>query len=419
MLDNNYYNSSFRSRNFLSPWGQIDWFLLFLVIALTAFGSLVIYSIEFYESQASWEQHWILGIVGIILVFMIARIRYEIWIQWHWLLYVISNIGLLAVKFFGVEINGSQSWLRIFGISLQPSEFAKVAFVLTLAALIHERQTTNFSSILRVLIAAAIPCFFVMLQPDLGTTLVFIAITLTMLYWGNTNLGWIILMLSPLFSGILFNVSIPIWIGWTVFMGIIAWFTLPWRNICAFSAVLLNVVSGKLGDIIWDLLQPYQKARITLFLNPEQDPLGGAFQLIQSQIAIGSGQVWGKGLLQGTQTQLNFIPEQHTDFIFSAIGEEFGFVGCAIILFAFWLVCWRLVVIAKSARDNFGSLLAIGFLGMIIFQTIINISMTIGLAPITGIPLPWLSYGGSSLLTSFVAIGLVESVHNYRQPKRF
>jgi rod shape determining protein RodA len=419
MLDNNYYNSRFRSRNFLSFWGQIDWFLLFLVIAITAFGSLVIYSIEFYESQASWEQHWILGIIGVILALIVARLRYEYLIQWHWITYIISNIFLLAVKLFGVEINGSQSWVRIAGLSLQPSEFAKLGLILTLAALIHERPTSNFTGIVRVLIAAAVPCFFVMLQPDLGTTLVFGSITLTMLYWGNAKLGWLILMLSPLTAAILFNVSIPIWIGWTFLMGIIAWFNLPWRAFAAFGAVLLNVVSGKLGDILWNLLQPYQKARITLFLNPEQDPLGGAFQLIQSRIAIGSGQIWGKGFLQGTQTQLNFIPEQHTDFIFSAIGEEFGFVGCIAVLIVFWLICWRLVMIARKARDNFGSLLAIGVLGMIVFQVVINISMTIGLAPITGIPLPWLSYGGSSLLTNFVAIGLVEAVYNYRQPKRF
>jgi rod shape determining protein RodA len=166
-------------------------------------------------------------------------------------------------------------------------------------------------------------------------------------------------------------------------------------------------------------LQDYQKERLILFLNPERDPLGGGYHLIQSRIAIGAGGVYGKGLFNGTQTQLNFIPEQHTDFIFSAIGEELGFVGAIFLLLAFWLICLRLVAIAQTAKDNFGSLLAIGVLSMLVFQAIVNIGMTIGLAPVTGIPLPWISYGRSALLTNFMAIGVVESVANHRQRRKF
>jgi rod shape determining protein RodA len=166
-------------------------------------------------------------------------------------------------------------------------------------------------------------------------------------------------------------------------------------------------------------LHDYQKARITLFLDPYQDPLGGGYHLIQSRIAIGAGQLWGRGLHQGTQTQLHFIPEQHTDFIFAAIGEELGFAGAFLVLFVFWLLCLRLVLIAQTSKDNFGSLLAVGVLAMISFQTLVNISMTIGLAPITGIPLPWLSYGRSALLTNFIAIGLVASVANHRRRLKF
>jgi rod shape determining protein RodA len=173
-----------------------------------------------------------------------------------------------------------------------------------------------------------------------------------------------------------------------------------------------------LSGILWGALKEYQKERLTLFLNPEQKPLGGGYQLIQSRIAIGSGDLLGKGLHHGSQTQLNFIPEQHTDFIFSAIGEELGFVGAMGVLFVFALIFVRLIIIAHQAKDNFGSLLAIGMLAMIAFQVIINIGMTVGLAPITGIPLPWLSYGRSALITNFIALGLVESVAYYRPKKR-
>ncbi|MGL4500081.1 MAG: FtsW/RodA/SpoVE family cell cycle protein, partial [Planktothrix sp.] len=165
--------------------------------------------------------------------------------------------------------------------------------------------------------------------------------------------------------------------------------------------------------------QDYQKMRLIGFLNPEQDPLGSGYHLIQSRIAIGSGQLYGRGLNQGTQTQLNFIPEQHTDFIFSAVGEELGFIGCIAVLAVFWFICLRLVIIAQTAKDSFGSLIAIGVLCMLLFQVFVNIGMNIGVAPVTGIPLPFLSYGRSSLLSNWIAIGIVQSVANYRQRIKF
>jgi rod shape determining protein RodA len=256
------------------------------------------------------------------------------------------------------------------------------------------------------------------LQPDLGTGLVFGAIVLGMLYWANANPGWLFLMISPLVSAILFNLFLPGWLVWTLATITIAWFTLPWRAFSSLLALGVNLGSGKLGELLWSLLKPYQKDRLTLFLTPEKDPLGGGYHLIQSRIAIGSGEFWGRGLYHGTQTDLKFIPEQHTDFIFSAIGEQLGFFGSAVVIIVFWLICLRLVLIACHAKDNFGSLLAIGVFSMIAFQAILNISMTVGIAPITGIPLPWLSYGGSALLTNFLALGIVESVSNFRQKKR-
>jgi rod shape determining protein RodA len=194
---------------------------------------------------------------------------------------------------------------------------------------------------------------------------------------------------------------------------------LPWQKWGTLGAVAVNLISGGLGDFLWHRLHDYQKQRITMFLDPDQDALGGGYHLIQSRIAIGAGQMFGQGLNHGTQTQLNFIPEQHTDFIFAAIGEELGFIGSIGVLLTFLLICYRLLVIAQNAKDDFGSLIAIGVFSMIIFQVFVNIGMTIGLSPVTGIPLPYLSHGRSALLMNFLALGLVESVANHRQKMRY
>jgi len=346
-------------------------------------------------------------------------VAYDYLIQWKGIIYGITNVALLVVLIIGTSANGAQSWVTIGSFNIQPSEFAKVGLIITLAGAMEEQTASTIPAVIRTLIITAVPWVLIMGQPDLGTSLVFGAITLGMLYWGNANPGWLLLLISPLVSAILFNVYLPAWFVWAALMVIIAWRTLPWNWYGAFGAATINLVSGGLGKALWGILKDYQKDRLTLFLDPNKDPLGGGYHLIQSSIAIGNGGLWGRGLYHGTQTQLKFIPEQHTDFIFSAIGEELGFVGCFLVIFAYWLICLRLVIIAQNARDNFGSLLAIGVLSMIVFQVLINIGMTIGLAPITGIPLPWLSYGRSSLFTNFIAIGLVESVSNYRQRLKF
>ena len=403
----------------LSNLAQVDWLLLFLTVGLTGLGGLMIRSAELLGGLVEWWQHWVFGVIGLAITLMLARWRYELLMQLHWITYAITNISLIAVVIIGVAANGAQSWISIGSFNIQPSEFAKVGLIITLGALLHEKQATTIPAVLRIFAVTAVPWVLIMLQPDLGTGLVFAAITLGMLYWANMHPGWLILILSPLVSAMLVNILPLGWIIWAVIMGLIAWFTLPLRFVFAMGAITVNVVAGQLSGVLWRLLQDYQKDRLILFLEPEKNPLGGGYQLIQSRIAIGSGELWGRGLHQGTQTQLNFVPEQHTDFIFAAVGEEFGFVGSICVLFAFWLIFFRLVVIACQAKENFGSLLAVGMLSMIAFQVIVNICMTVGLAPVTGIPLPWLSYGRSALLTNFIALGLVESVANYRPQKRF
>lgn len=399
----------------LFPWIEMDWFLLFLIVGLTLLGGTMIRSAELNQGLTDWWQHWIIGGIGLTLALLIARSRYENLLQWHWVIYGLNNLSLIAVMFIGTSANGAQRWINIGGFNVQPSEFAKVGVIITLAALLHSRPATTIPAMLRVFGVVAVPWMLIFLEPNLGTSLVFGAITLGVLYWGNANPGWLILLLSPVVSAILFNVYLPVWFGWLTLMIFVGWRSLRYPISGAVGAGIVNIIGGELGHILWGLLKDYQKARITLFLNPYQDPLGGGYHLIQSRIAIGAGELWGRGLNQGSQTQLNFIPEQHTDFIFSAIGEELGFVGCICVIVAFWLVCLRLILIAQSAKDNFGSLIAIGVLCMIVFQVVVNIGMNIGLAPITGVPLPFLSYGRSALLANFLAFGVVESVANHRR----
>ncbi|MEL6911606.1 MAG: rod shape-determining protein RodA [Cyanobacteria bacterium J06629_2] len=402
---------------FISAWRNLDWLLLLSVVAVTLFGGFTIYSTELPGKHSYSYQHWMVGVLGLVIILVLGRWRYQLLLRWHWLIYTLTNISLIAVMITGVAAKGAQRWLNIAGFNVQPSEFAKIAMVITLAALLHNRDSTNLKTIIRTLAITAVPWGLVFLQPDLGTSLVFGAMVMTMLYWANAKTGWLILMVSPLFSAVLYHLYLPGWIIWVLVVAGIAWLTLPSKIVSTLSALVINLGAVELGNVFWSLLKDYQKARLIMFLDPEQDPLGGGYHLIQSRIAIGAGKLWGQGWYQGTQTQLDFIPEQHTDFIFSAVGEEFGFVGCIILLSAFWLICIRLIWIASTAKDDFGSLLAIGILTIIAFQTVVNISMTIGLAPITGIPLPWMSYGRSSLLSSFISIGLVESVAKYRTSK--
>jgi rod shape determining protein RodA len=408
-------------KSLIQPWQEVDWLLILLALGLTTIGSIAIRSAVLHTDIASyWWQHLLTGSIGLFLTLIIARWRYESLVQWQWIIYGITNIALLIIIFIGTTANGAQSWVGVGDFFIQPSEFAKIGVIITLAAALHEQGASTIPMVLKAILITALPWVLIMLQPDLGTSLVFGAITLGMLYWANANPGWLLLLLSPLISAILFGVFLPGWLVWVVLVGIIAWRTLPWAWSGTFGFTVINLVAGGLGNFAWEqVLKPYQRDRLTLFLDPDKDPLGGGYHLIQSRIAIGAGQLTGRGLNQGTQTQLNFIPEQHTDFIFSAIGEELGFVGCMVVLLLFWMICLRLVIIAQNAKDNFGSLLAIGVLSMIVFQVVINIGMTIGLAPVTGIPLPWLSYGRSALLTNFLALGLVESVNNHRHRLKF
>ncbi len=401
-------------------WRDADALLLVFPILLTILGGIAIYSSDFRAQRAEWWQHWVTGAVGLTAMFAIARSHYDNLLRLHWVTYAITNISLILVLAIGTTALGAERWITIGGFNIQPSEFAKVGIIISLAAVLHDRPIQSPLDVLKCAWVTVPPWILIFLQPNLGTALVFAAITIGMLYWAGASLGWILLIFSPVVSAALFSIYLPAWIVWVILMGIAAWVSLPWfRIVSTVIAVVVNLVSGQAGVILWNVLHDYQKKRLLLFIDPNQDPLGAGYHVIQSKIAIGAGKLMGQGLLKGTQTQLNFIPEQHTDFIFSAIGEEFGFFGCMCVLLLFVGICWRLLVIAVNARDNFGSLLAIGVFSFVLFQTFVNIGMNINVAPVTGIPLPWLSYGRSAMLANFIAIGVVESVAAHRRTIKF
>ena len=406
-------------------WRDFDGILLATVLCLNSIGILAIYST--HTTSSFWSQQGLTSILCIILAIAISRIDYRFLLKWHWLLYALVLAMLVGVLVAGVTSGGAARWLMVAGFKIQPSEFAKLVVILTAAALIHRWPIHHFAQVWFVALAFVPPWLLIFLQPDLGTALIFVAIFTGMTYWGGARLSWLLLLASPAVAAIIYGFytstneqwMLWTWMGWVVLVCGLAVWQLPWRRLSVTIVAVLNLSAGILGQIAWGVLQPYQRQRLLIFMNPDGDPLGAGYHLIQSRIAIGAGGLWGQGIAQGSQTQLNFIPEQHTDFIFAAIGEELGFVGAMIVLLLIWLICLRLVIIAHNSRDDFGSLVAIGVFSAILFQSLVNIGMTIGLMPITGLPLPFVSYGRSALLTNFLALGIVESIAKHRHPPRF
>jgi rod shape determining protein RodA len=423
-----------RWKYWIKPWQQLDWLLFLLVVGVSIFGGVMIRSTELSQGLIDWWWHWLVTGIGTVIALVISRIRYENLLQIHWFIYGLTNISLIAVMLAGTSAKGAQRWINVAGFNVQPSEFAKIGMIITLAALLHKNTASTIPGVVRAMAFTAIPWALVFIQPDLATSLVFGAIVLGMLYWANANPGWIILMISPIIAAILFSIKLPytlvlskdlvfgpLGLIWSIAMGIVGWRTLPWRRfgISGIGSWALNMLGGEIGIFLWNhVLKEYQKDRLTSFLNPDSNLLTTGYHQHQSRIAIGAGEWLGWGLNKGPMTQLNFVPEQHTDFIFSSVGEEFGFIGCLIVLSVFAVICLRLLHIAQTAKDNFGSLLAIGVLAMIVFQVIVNVGMNVGLAPVAGIPLPWMSYGRSAMLTNFISLGIVESVANYRLMKK-
>lgn len=363
-----------------APIRHIDYSLLLVALALSGIGATFIYSATLHR-QANLgldPYHFLkrqlvfvaLAIISfaIVLLFDYRQLR-----GLSPLLYgAVVLLLLLVLTPLGHSTAGAQRWINFGFLQVQPSELMKVALVITLAALFAEGLPESASRKLPAALAlTAVPAFLIYLQPDLGTLMVLGAGVLVVVLVSGAKARW---MVALLLSGIV-----------------------------AFILIL------NLG-----LLKDYQIARLTGFLDPHADPQRAGYNAAQSRIAIGSGGFSGKGLLEGTQTNLDYVPEQHTDFIFTAIGEEKGFVGAMVTLGLFGFLLWRALRIAMLSKDPFGSLLAAGFAGIFAFQVFVNVGMTVGIMPITGIPLPFISYGGSSLITSFVAVGLLMNVHMRR-----
>jgi len=382
-----------------------------LPVAMVLLAGILIASTQREANYADWYQHWVTGAVGMVLALALARLPLQRLKPLQWLLYGATVASLIAVRVVGVSALGAQSWINVGGFHVQPSEFAKITAILLLAGVLERFPIERPVDLIRPAAMIALPWMLIFVQPDLGTALVFLAVLLVMLFWSGMPGAWVVLLLSPLVSAIVAGVWAWGLIGWIPLMAVLAWKSLPWKRTALALVVGIQGLFAVITPWLWtNVLQPHQRDRLTLFLDPSQDPLGGGYHLLQSTVGIGSGGLFGMGLLQGSLTKLRFIPEQHTDFIFSALGEETGFVGSALVVIGFAVLMGRLLQIANRAASDYEALIVVGIGAMLMFQVVVNINMTIGLGPITGIPLPFLSYGRSALLVNFIALGLVASV---------
>ena len=385
--------------------------LWFIPIILVFFSGLLIASTQRQADYAIWYQHWITGGIGIIISFGLAQLPLERIRLFVLPLYFTSIVSLIAVRFLGTSALGSQRWLSIAGLNIQPSEIAKITVIIVLASLLERQRFQSPFALWKPLFVILIPWLLVFIQPDLGTSLVFGAVLLIMLYWSGMPAEWGLLILSSFITAVLSGILPWTLYFWIPFLGILAYRSLPYKKIFVSLTITCHSLIAFFSPWLWtNGLKDYQRERLILFLDPAKDPLGGGYHLIQSTIGIGSGGLFGSGFFQGELTKLRFIPEQHTDFIFSALGEETGFLGSFLVILAFVLLILRLLKIARDANSDFESLVVIGIGTMFMFQVIVNIFMTIGLGPITGIPLPFMSYGRTALLVNFLALGCCLSV---------
>ncbi len=359
-----------------APWRHVDLALLASVVAIAALGVLMVYSAtrNLGADEAFYlRRQGIFTLIGLGVMALVATVDYRVFRDFAPVMYVASVAALLLVLSpLGSSRRGAQAWFQLGGFQLQPSELAKVVLIVCLAAYgaVHRRDLDG-RRLLTVLAMAAVPMVLINAQPDLGTVLVFAAILVGMLLVAGAR---------------------PRHMALLTLAGVVA------------VALVLQV----------GLLKEYQKDRLGAFLKPEERSLEASYNLNQSKIAIANGGLTGKGLFQGTQTKLAYVPEQHTDFIFTVVGEELGLVGSGGVLLLFAVLVWRTWRAAALAKDLCGTLICVGVLAMLVFQIFENVGMTMGIMPITGIPLPFLSYGGSATVASFAAVGLVLNVHMRR-----
>ena len=392
--------------------------LVVIALLLATFGLAIVYSAGQTEpgvrtaAAGVWRAQLVWAGLGLAGAYVVSRMPVRVieWLAWPAYLFSLVLLVVLVAGFGGGggTAASTKSWLVIGGVRLgQPSELAKLTVVLMLARVLAGRRDTPTSilELWKPALIVGVPWLLIMAQPDLGSGLVFIGIFFAMLFWAGVPWQLLALIASPAVSLVL-AFSTSLWGAWFVLLlALVIWYK-PYLAE-GVGLVVANVAMGVLAPILWDSLEPYQQKRLLVFLDPEVDPRGAAYHVIQSQTAIGSGGWFGLGYLEGAQKRLAFLPEQHTDFIFAVVGEELGFVGVVAALILFLLLFLRIVRIAHRASDSFGGLVAFGLLTSWFVHVVVNIGMTVGLMPITGIPLPFFSYGGSFMLASWLAIGVL------------
>ncbi|MBI4545546.1 MAG: rod shape-determining protein RodA [Gemmatimonadetes bacterium] len=392
--------------------------LALLVLGLSLFGVAMVYSagqLDVPDSKVTGVWRMQLLWLGMSLFAMLILLRMQVrWLEWIAAPAYVLSLGLLAATLvIGTGAGTAErvkSWIDLGPVAIQPAQFANLATILILARIMGNWREPPRSlwALWPPVALVVVPMGLVMLQPDLGTAMVFGAVLLAAMYWAGTPLGLLFMLISPAL-GLFF--AFEGWLFSLYMLGLLAFLYLYraylWESVLVLAA---NLAAGTIAVPLWNSLEPYQQARLLVFLDPSIDPRGWGYHVIQSRVAIGSGGLLGKGFTLGTQKRLAFLPEQHTDFIFSVIGEEFGFLGTVTVLLAFGLILWRLARVAERVADPFAGIIVFGVFGAWFAHVVVNIGMTVGVMPVTGIPLPFLSYGGSFLLANFLALAIVERI---------
>jgi rod shape determining protein RodA len=405
----------------------VDWQLLLSALLLSLYGIAMVYSagqtdIPTAGASGAWKRQLVWFGLGLGGAFAMSRASVRM-LEWLAVpLYAFTIVLLVSLLFVGGgagTAESTRSWLVIGGFRLgQPSELAKLTVVLMLGKVLagSKEPPKTLIDLWRPALIVGVPWMLVIGQKDLGSSLVFIGIFFTMLFWSGISWRLLLLIASPIISLIL-TFSTEIWGAWfLLLLALVIWYKpYLWEGV---SIVAANVVMGVVAPLIWEGLKPYQQNRLRVFLDPSVDPRGSSYHVIQSQIAIGSGGWFGQGYMEGNQKRLAFLPEQHTDFIFAVLGEELGFLGVTLALALFLMLFLRIIKIAERANDSFSSLVALGLLASWFVHVLINVGMTVKLMPITGIPLPFFSYGGTFMLASWLAVGvLIRIAHEGRGGK--
>lgn len=396
---------------------KFDFQLAGYLLLLIMMGSIAIFSAsttsigQHSSTQAFWWKEIIFSLIAIGALILFLRLPMPVFDILITPLFL-ANLVALFLVLFTPAVNGSHRWFSFLGINYQPSESAKLLTILMVARTICKE---NLSEMRQVLLGAGItlvPVLLILVEPDFGTTMVFWISLLAMLIAAEVPLFYMLLIISPVVSVVasLHWIGIVVWLLLLVFLLLRA--HLSW--VAVTIAGIANLFVSLIMPVFWNGLKDYQQDRILTFLDPMRDPLGAGYQIIQSKIAVGSGGIIGKGWLLGTQKNMNFLPEHHTDFIFSVIGEEFGFVGSVVLLSVFALFFLRLINAVSEIKVMERKIAAAGIMAYLMFQTFINIGMNIGLVPATGIPLPFISYGGSNLLINTLSVAVVLKYMNER-----